>query len=531
MSAAAGSRSPPAAATPDQAAPAIRVDVRTDLALEVSGQPAPITPGLLAGFAAQAAAALDRERLRTQAAQAEALAEGNRMRTALLAAVSHDLRTPLASIKASVSSLRQTDVTWTESDQQVLLATIEENADRLDGLIGNLLDMSRLHTGSLQPFLRPITIDEVAPVALRGLDAPADLRIEVPDGMAMVLADPGLLERVLANLFANALDHSPSAMPPSLQAHREQDTVVVEVVDHGPGVPDRLKARISSRSSGSTTRRWASAWAWRWPRASPRPWAAPSSRPTPRAAASPSGSRCRSRPPAPGPCRTPLLTRVLVVDDEPSILRALRINLAARNYQVSTASDGASGLAAMARDRPDVMILDLGLPDMDGTEVIRGVRGWASTPIIVLSVWGHESQKVAALDAGADDYVTKPFGMDELLARLRAAIRRASPAPDEPVLKTEDFTVDLGAKRVTRADGSDVRLTPTEWQLLEVLVRNQGRLVTQRQLLQEVWGPSYQTESNYLRVYVAQLRRKLEPEPSRPRYLLTESGMGYRFVA
>jgi two-component system sensor histidine kinase KdpD len=230
--------------TPDQAAPATRVDVRTDLVLEVSGQPAPITPGLLAGFAAQAAAALDRERLRTQAAQSEALAEGNRMRTALLAAVSHDLRTPLASIKASVSSLRQTDVTWTESDQQVLLATIEENADRLDGLIGNLLDMSRLHTGSLQPFLRPITIDEVAPVALRGLDAPADVRIEVPEGMAMLLADPGLLERVLANLFANALDHSPPDLPPALQAHRERDTIVVEVMDHGPGVPDRLKARI-----------------------------------------------------------------------------------------------------------------------------------------------------------------------------------------------------------------------------------------------------------------------------------------------
>src|SRR6516225_8049054 len=228
----------------DQAAPATRVDVRTDLALEVSGQPAPITAGLLAGFAAQAAAALDRERLRTQAAQAEALAEGNRMRTALLAAVSHDLRTPLASIKASVSSLRQTDVTWTQSDQQALLATIEENADRLDGLIGNLLDMSRLHTGSLQPFLRPITIDEVAPVALRGLDAPADLRIEVPEGIAMVLADPGLLERVLANLFSNALDHAPPDMPPVLQAHRERDSVVIEVVDHGPGVPDELKARI-----------------------------------------------------------------------------------------------------------------------------------------------------------------------------------------------------------------------------------------------------------------------------------------------
>jgi len=223
------------------------------------------------------------------------------------------------------------------------------------------------------------------------------------------------------------------------------------------------------------------------------------------------------------------VTRVLVIDDEAPILRALRINLTARKYEVTTAADGTSGLATMARERPDVLILDLGLPDMDGTEVIRGVRGWTSTPIIVLSAWGQESQKVAALDAGADDYVTKPFGMDELLARLRAAVRRASPAPDEPVVATPDFTVDLAAKHVLRSDGSAVRLTPTEWQLLEILVRNSGRLVTQKQLLREVWGPSYETESNYLRVYLAQLRRKLEPEPSRPRYLLTESGMGYRF--
>ncbi len=228
------------------------------------------------------------------------------------------------------------------------------------------------------------------------------------------------------------------------------------------------------------------------------------------------------------------MTRVLVIDDEAPILRALRINLTARAYEVSTAADGASGLAAMARERPDVLILDLGLPDMDGTEVIRGVRGWTSTPIIVLSAWGQESQKVAALDAGADDYVTKPFGMDELLARLRAAVRRASPAPDEPVIRTADFVVDLAAKQVTRAapggqHGGNVRLTPTEWQVLEVLIRNAGRLVTQRQLLQEVWGPGYQNEANYLRVYMANLRRKLEPDPSAPRYLLTETGMGYRF--
>jgi len=222
------------------------------------------------------------------------------------------------------------------------------------------------------------------------------------------------------------------------------------------------------------------------------------------------------------------MTRVLVIDDEAPLLHALRINLTARKYEVSTAADGASGLAAMARDRPDVLILDLGLPDMDGTEVIKGVRGWTSTPIIVLSAWDQESQKVAALDAGADDYVTKPFGMDELLARLRAAVRRAAPAPDEPVVTTRDFTVDLAAKRVSR-DGADVRLTPTEWQLLEVLVRHRGRLVTGRQLLQDVWGPGYETEANYLRVYVAHLRRKLEPDPAQPRYLLTEPGMGYRF--
>ncbi len=224
------------------------------------------------------------------------------------------------------------------------------------------------------------------------------------------------------------------------------------------------------------------------------------------------------------------MTRVLVIDDEPSILRALRINLTARNYEVSTAGDGASGLLAVSRERPDAVILDLGLPDMDGTEVIHGVRGWSTTPIIVLSVWGAEPQKVAALDAGADDYVTKPFGMDELLARLRAAVRRAAPAPDEPVVTTPDFTVDLAAKRVVK-DGVDVRLTPTEWQLLEILARSRGRLITQKQLLQDVWGPSYGSESNYLRVYIAQLRRKLEPEPSRPRYLLTEPGMGYRFQA
>ena len=223
------------------------------------------------------------------------------------------------------------------------------------------------------------------------------------------------------------------------------------------------------------------------------------------------------------------MTKVVVIDDEDAICRALRINLAARDYDVSTAMNGASGLAAIARERPDAVILDLGLPDMDGTEVIAGVRGWSNTPIIVLSARENEAAKVQALDAGADDYVTKPFGMDELLARLRAAVRRGVPTADVAEIVTDDFRIDLAAKTASRADG-ELRFTPTEWQLIEVLVRNRGRLVTQRQLLQEVWGPSYETESNYLRVYVAQLRRKLEPDPTRPRYLLTEPGMGYRFA-
>jgi two-component system, OmpR family, sensor histidine kinase KdpD len=223
---------------------ASRIDIRDDLTLLVTGQAISATPALLAGYAAQAAAALDRERLRTQAAQSEALAEGNRMRAALLAAVSHDLRTPLASIKASVSSLRQTDVEWSEADQADLLATIEQNADRLDALIGNLLDMSRLHTGSLQPFLRPTAIDEVAPAALLGLDDCLRLEMAVPDGFPLVLADPGLLERVLANLFSNALRHSSAARPPELHAELADDVVLLEVVDHGQGVPDEQKERI-----------------------------------------------------------------------------------------------------------------------------------------------------------------------------------------------------------------------------------------------------------------------------------------------
>jgi two-component system KDP operon response regulator KdpE len=222
------------------------------------------------------------------------------------------------------------------------------------------------------------------------------------------------------------------------------------------------------------------------------------------------------------------MTRVLVVDDEPQIVRGLRTNLRARGYDVVTAPDGEEALAAAARERPDVAIVDLGLPGIDGVDVIEGIRAWSRMPILVLSARDQEPDKVRALDAGADDYVTKPFGMDELLARLRAAERRLQPMDEAPEVITDAFTVDLGAARVRTADG-EVRLTPTEWHVVEILVRNPGRLVTQRQLLQEVWGPQYHDETNYLRVYMAQIRRKLEPDPARPRYFVTEPGMGYRF--
>ena len=223
------------------------------------------------------------------------------------------------------------------------------------------------------------------------------------------------------------------------------------------------------------------------------------------------------------------MSTVLVVDDDPALVRALTINLAARGYEVHAASTGGGALRLAAAHPPDAVVLDLGLPDVDGSQVIAGLRGWTDVPILVLSAREQSREKVAALDAGADDYVVKPFGMDELLARLRAAIRRGAAVPAEPRIVTERFTIDLSAGRVTAADGSDIRLTPTEWHLLEVLARNPGRVVDHARLLTEVWGPAYRDQTNYLRVYLATLRRKLEVDAAAPRHLVTESGRGYRF--
>ncbi|MDV8021051.1 response regulator [Rhodococcus sp. IEGM 1330] len=222
--------------------------------------------------------------------------------------------------------------------------------------------------------------------------------------------------------------------------------------------------------------------------------------------------------------------RVLVVDDEPQIVRALRINLNVRGFEVVSAASGGEALRVAANFHPDIVILDLGLPDIDGIDVIAGLRGWTDVPILVLSARTDSADTVEALDAGADDFVTKPFGMDELLARLRAALRRGPHSVADPVVVTEDFTVDLATKTVVR-DGESVHLTRTEWGVLELLVRNEGKLVSQKDILRTVWGPGNERETHYLRIYLGQLRQKLERDPASPVHLITETGMGYRFVS
>jgi two-component system, OmpR family, sensor histidine kinase KdpD len=506
---------------PEIAGPAtLSVSLGGDLRLVATGpEPFGEDRRFLASLAETAARAWEGQQLAQQAAQTRELAEIDRVRAALLAAVGHDLRTPLAGIKVGVSSLRQPDVAWTPEEQSELLATIEASADRLDALIGNLLAMSRLQAGALSVSLQPVALDAVVAQALIDTDA-ADVEVHVPDDLPAVTADPGLLERVVANLVDNARKFNPRERPVRVEAGNAGGRP--DMPAGGRPRARRAGARVAADVHAVPT-------AGRPRRQSGR---GPGTGDRPRI----HGGHARQPGALPHAGRGPHhdrhhaqgMTTILIVEDEPQLRQALGINLRARRYEVHAVADGGSALRAAGAAPFDLVILDLGLPDMDGVEVVRGLRGWSTVPIIVLSARDTQAAKVAALDAGADDYVTKPFGMEELLARIRAALRRAVPRGDTPVVRSASFTVDLGARRTER-NGEEVRLTPTEWHLLEILVRNPGKLVTHRQLLKQVWGPAYVTETNYLRVYMAQLRRKLEPDPSRPRHLLTEAGVGYRF--
>ena len=543
------------------------VPVGDRFALAVRGRPLAASDlRVLGAFAAQAVTAVEQQRLTAVAEAARPLEEADRMRTALLNAVSHDLRTPLASAKAAVTGLRSADVAWTDSERAELLATADESLDRLHRLVDNLLDMSRIQAGALSIQRQSVALHETVPIALDSLGPAArDIELDIPDSLPEVETDPALLERVIANLTANALRYSPPGTPPRVSASTHADSVELRISDRGPGISELQRERMFTpfqrlgdtdnttgvglglalslglmQALGHTltpeetpgggltmvlgdadqqgTKRRSGAHGHHCAACSGR------SRRT-------RGRRSAGRSPA--VTAMPAMTRVLVVDDEPQILRALSITLRARSYDVVVATNGKQALAAAAASSPDIVVLDLGLPDLDGLDVIRGLRGWSKVPIVVLSGRSQGVSKVDALDAGADDYVTKPFNVDELLARLRAVTRRAPTGSDEVRAVIGDVKVELPGRRISARVSSsgapDIRLTPTEWQLLEVLIRNPGRLVTQREMLRSIDRADIGDQSHYLRQFMNQLRRKLEPDPARPRYLMTESGMGYRF--
>ena len=479
----------------------------------------------------------------------KSLAEADELRRLLLSALGHDLRTPLTAAKAAVSSLRAEDVWFSPEDTSELLATVEESVDQLTLLVANLLDSSRLAAGVVRPELTEVYLEEVVQRALVGIGGRSTIygrasidRVKVEVGGTVAMGDAGLLERVLSNVIDNALHYAPASIV-RVNAGQVGPRVLINIVDEGPGVSkgaaeqmfqpfQRLGDFDTTTGLGlglSVAKGFVEAMD-----------GTITACDTPGGGltilvdlAAPlrsgvGGGRCNGfdgRGAAP-------MTRVLVVDDDPQLLRALRINLSVRGYEVVTAPTGSRALTLAAEHPPQVVILDLGMPDMSGVEVLAGLRGWLTVPVIVLSARTDSSDKVGALDAGADDYMTKPFGMDELLARLRAAVRRAAVATgaDNPVVETKSFIVDLSIKKVIK-NGAEVHLTPTEWGMLEMLVRNRGKLVGREELLREVWGPKYATETHYLRVFLAQLRRKLEDDPSHPAHLLTEAGMGYRFEA
>ena len=470
-------------------------------------------------------------RLARQAVEAETLRQSDAVKTAVLRAVSHDLRSPLTAIRAASDGLENPALTLDSSDREALWETIRIEVHRLERLVENLLDLSRLDAGPAVRRPEVWTVDIVLARALEQLGVEADrvtVSLEEPAPLP-IRVDAAQIERVLVNLLENALKFSSPTDPVSVSASltwrrssarthprsRPRDRgrrprADLRAVRAGQRRGSRQRPRSGDRARlrGGKRRRHPCGVVERTGRLDLR---------------AGSAGRCRAR------CRREMSdVRILVVDDEPQILRALRTSLQGAGYEVEAVSTAAAALAAAAMRPPNGVILDLVLPDGSGTDVCRELRGWLDAPILVLSAVGDEQEKVAALDAGADDYITKPFGIDELLARLRASLRRAD-APAEPVVDLGGLVVDLERRSVT-VDGAPVSLTPTEFDLLRLFARNEGKLLTHPTILRAVWGPNYGAESHYLHVYVSQLRRKIEQDPTRPRYLLTEPGAGYRLV-
>ena len=483
----------------------------------------------LPALASVLAVALDRERFAGEAVQAEALRRSDSIKTAVLRTVSHDLRTPLTAMRVAADALGDGSLELSEAERAELVESTRAELFRLERVVADLLDLSRLQAGATSPQRELWYVDDLVGRALDALGLDADrVTVAVGRDVPPVLVDPAHLERVLVNLIENGpqvhapglvgsgrrtLDAKGRAAPgrrPRPGHRRRGARVDLRTFRAERGRPRAHGARARHRARLRRGERRADL-----RRVSARPGrdlhGVPARRRGSRGDRGVSGAR------------------VLVVDDEPQIRRALQMTLGAAGYDVDVAGTGEEALTRAAVHPPDAVVLDLMLPGMNGIEVCRSLREWTRAPILILSAIGDEAEKVRALDAGADDYVTKPFGVDELLARLRASLRRSGP-PGEPVLEVGRIRVDLDKQAAFR-DGRRLQLTPHEFRMLRLFVQNEGKLLTHRTILRDVWGPAYQTESHYLHVYVSQLRRKIEDEPTRPRYLLTEPGAGYRFVA
>ena len=484
---------------------------------------------LLPALASLLAVARERETLAREALDADTLRRSDTVKTAVIQAVSHDLRTPLATIEQALDGLESGELALTDDDRAALLETIRVEHSRLKRLVENLLDLSRLQVQAAEARPELWTADELVSGALDELGddshvnvtAPAEAtagshrrdpdpaRSRQPDRERTSCLATGRAGPRPSDGHAEGAAHPRDRSRPGSPRGRTRAHLPTLLPRRRPTRRARRRSRVGHRARvhrgqrGSVVARDS-----RGPGGLVRPGAA-------------TRGAARRGPGVSG-------ERVLVVDDEPQFLRALQTNLRGAGYDVVAATTAEEALSAAALRPPDAVILDLLLPDGRGTDVCRELRRWTDAPIILVSAVGDEVEKISALDAGADDYVTKPFAIGELLARLRAALRRAGPAT-EPTLVIGALSIDL-EKHSVSMDGEAIHLTPHEFELLRVLAQNEGKLLTHKTILREVWGPAYQQESSYLHVFVSQLRRKLEPDPARPRYILTEPGAGYRLV-
>ena len=481
------------------------------------------------------AAALDRERLQRQVVETEALRRSDVLKTALLRAVSHDLRSPLTAIMAAGDAVRSS--TLESGDREELASMIVDEAARLSHLVEQLLDLSRLQARSAEPRRDWCSIEEIVGSAvdhIRSHDGDVEIRVAIDHALPFIEADAAQLERVIVNLLENASRFS-AGRPVDVRAVEAECGIVIQVIDQGAGISEELLPIVFEpfrrgddesdhagtglglaivkglvEANGGQVR------------AEPRRGRGTVFTlefPVPSRESARSGRRSSAMTGRP---------RVLVVDDELQILRALKVVLREAGFDVEATGTARGALDAAAVRLPDAAIVDLMLPDGDGVDVCTELRSWSEIPILVLSAIGEEAQKVAALEAGADDYVTKPFGPRELVARLNAVLRRVQSDSEGSRITIDGLEVDFAARTVRRA-GDEIRLTPIEYKLLATLIRNRGRLMTHRSLLTEVWGPQYTLDTQVLRTHIANLRGKIAPEGA-PRYIRTESGVGYRFM-